>query len=99
MTIYSLDDGRKLLSQVDVVGVSCEKPSTCEVPPTGGTDCTQGDTRLTGGDSASQGNLDFCNDGFWSQVCTLVENEASVACKQLGHLDYTCKYIRCALDA
>lgn len=91
MTFYSLDEGKNLLNQVNVVGVSCQKPKTCEAPPTGGTDCNQGDIRLTGGKPADDGNLEFCNDGYWSPVCSLEALEASVACQQLGHLNYTCK--------
>ena len=91
MTIYSLDDGKNLLSQADVVGVSCQKPTSCKSPPAGGTDCNQGDVRLTGGKSADQGNLEYCSAGFWSSLCMLGALEASVACQQLGHLDYTCK--------
>ena len=90
MTVHSLDDGKKLLNQVNVVGVSCQKPKICEAPPTGGTDCNYGNMRLTGG-NADQGNLEICIDGFWSPVCTLGTFEASVTCQQLGHLDYTCK--------
>ena len=93
MKFYSLDDGKNLVSQVDVVGVSCQKPKTCEAPPTDGADCNQANIRLTGGETANQGNLEFCNDGFWSPVCTLGAFEASVACQQLGHLNYTCKHL------
>ena len=92
MTVNTLNDGKDQLNQVSVAGVSCQKPEICEAPLTGGTDCIQGDIKLTGGNSPDYGNLEFCNDGFWSPLCTLEAYEASVACQQLGHLNYTCKY-------
>ena len=80
---YTLDDGKAILDQVNVAGVSCQK-TACEAPPTGGTNCTPGLIRLVGGNSANEGNLQFCYKGMWSSFCVLGVSEALVACKQLG---------------
>ena len=83
--------GKDLLPTVDVAGITCLIPSDCDVPPTGGTDCQVGEVMLTGGDEKSEGNLEYCSNGYWSPTCTLSEIDASIACKELGFLDYTCE--------
>ena len=96
----SLEDGKALLDQVEVAGVSCQQPNVCETPPTGGNDCAPGDIHLTVGNNSallinsttSQGNLEYCYKGLWSSMCFISESVASVACKQMGSTTYSCKY-------
>ena len=98
-TFLSLEDGKALLNQVEVMGVSCQQPSVCEIPPTGGNDCSPGDIRLTAESNStvqissitSQGNLEYCYKGLWSSICTIAESGASVACKQIGFTSYSCE--------
>ena len=90
-TVYSLQEGKDLLATVDIAGITCLIPSNCDVPPTGGTECQEGDTRLTGDDGESKGNLEYCYNGFWSPSCALSEIDASVACKEFGFTNYTCE--------
>ena len=98
-TSLSLEDGKALLDQVEVAGVSCQQPNVCEIPPTNGTDCTPGNIRLTTQNNStlqintttSQGNLEYCYKGLWSSMCSISESGATVACKQLGFTSYSCK--------
>ena len=98
-TSFSLEDGKALLDQVEVAGVSCKQPNVCEVPLTGGNDCSPGDIRLTVknnpaqqiNSTTSQGNLEYCYKGLWSSVCAISESAATVACKQMGFTSYSCK--------
>ena len=98
-TFLSLEDGKALLDQVGVAGVSCQQPNVCEIPPTGGTNCSPGDVRLTAQNNSTlqinsttaQGNLEYCYKGLWSSMCSISESEATVACKQMGFTSYSCK--------
>ena len=71
--------------------------------------CTNGAVRLVGGTSSNEGKLEYCYNGVWSSVCiNFDDEEATVACKQLGftgspsknvcrnNLKYVCnlKYVR-----
>ena len=47
--------------------------------------CTSGAVRLVGGASSREGKLEYCHNGAWSSVCiNFDDEEATVACKQLG---------------
>ena len=47
--------------------------------------CTNGAVRLVGGASSNKGKLEYCHYGAWSSFCTSFhDEEATVACKQLG---------------
>ena len=47
--------------------------------------CTNGAVRLVGGASSNKGKLEYCHYGAWSSVCYYFhDEEATVACKQLG---------------
>ena len=49
------------------------------------TACTNGAVRLVGGASSNEGKLEYCHYGAWSSVCyNFDDEEATVACKQLG---------------
>ena len=96
--VLSYDEGKTASRYVDVAGVYClPVPPTlppCEFPAssiTGGTDCTHGNLQLQGGQGSSVGRLEFCFNGLWSPFCSLDDSTASVACKQLGFTQYTCK--------
>ena len=98
-TFFSLEDGKALLDQVEVAGVFCQQTNICEIPPSGGSDCSPGDVRLTthnnstlqSNSTSSQGNLEYCYKGLWSSMCSISESGATVACKQLGFTSYSCK--------
>ena len=58
-----------------------------------GTSCAQnGNLRLTGGKNKYEGVLEYCNSGHWSPFCHLDDEEATVACKQLGYQPYASKF-------
>ena len=49
------------------------------------TGCPNGAVRLVGGASSNKGKLEYCHYGAWSSFCTSFhDEEATVACKQLG---------------
>ena len=53
--------------------------------------CSQdGDIRLSGGSNENEGVLEYCYLGYWSPLCSVDDEEATVACRQLGHYQYTC---------
>ena len=89
MTTYELNTGKALLSNVDVVGVSC-KPDLCRDNPTQAPACSvSGSIQLTDG---SKGQLEYCYDGSWTAACSVGLSEATVACRQLGYADNACMY-------
>ena len=47
-----------------------------------------GSLHLTGGNAGNEGVLEYCYYGTWSAFCHLDNNEAAVACKQLGYSQY-----------
>ena len=93
-TSYSLVQGKDLLNQINIAGVMCLIPTDCDVPPTGGADCQNGQSRLTGGNGNDAGNLEYCHNGYWSPICNLALTDAAVACRQFGYEDYSCKYMK-----
>ena len=80
-TTYSLKDGKTKLATVNVAGVRCSVSDNCVTPPTGGTECDNGQVRLTGGNSDKEGFLEYCHKGFWSPYCSLNQTAATVACR------------------
>lgn len=54
-------------------------------------ECTAGDIRLQQGADSSEGRLEFCFHDEWSPFCQLDDEEAAVACKQLGYTEYPCE--------
>ena len=89
---YSLEEGKNKLEEVNVAGVKCYVPNDCVSPPNGGSDCNNGDIRLSGGGN-NEGELEYCYKGLWSPFCSLNETEATVACRQLGYYQSNCKKI------
>ena len=57
-----------------------------------GSSCIDGQLQLVGGQTSNEGRLEYCNQGQWSPFCNLGDEEATVACKQLGHTVYPCEY-------
>ena len=51
-------------------------------------DCSNGDVRLTGGESDSDGTVEVCYNNIWGliHVSGWGESDASVVCRQLGFL-------------
>ena len=47
-----------------------------------------GSTRLTLGITNDQGVLEYCYNGRWSVFCNLDDEEAEVACKQMGYSQF-----------
>jgi len=48
--------------------------------------CTNGEVRLAGGSTISEGRIEVCQDQSWGTICGLgmTPREASVVCRQLG---------------
>ena len=48
--------------------------------------CMNGDIRLIGGSSDSEGRIEICSHGYWGSVCHhhWDDSDARVACRQLG---------------
>ena len=89
---YSLEEGKNKLGKVNVAGVKCYVPDECVSPPNGGSDCNNGEVRLSDS-SKGEGVLEYCYKGLWSPFCSLNETEATVACRQLGYYQSNCKKI------
>ena len=51
--------------------------------------CSSGDIRLTNGRTLYEGRIEVCHNGVWGAICndfwTQSNNNAKVACKQLGY--------------
>ena len=97
-TTLSLTAGKTILKAADVAGVSCHGPPTttppCIAPPPlpPSPNCTNGEIQLVGGQTVAEGRLEYCYNGQWSSFCTLLPMEATLACKELGYTQYTCKH-------
>ncbi|XP_019854464.1 PREDICTED: scavenger receptor cysteine-rich type 1 protein M130-like isoform X2 [Amphimedon queenslandica] len=83
----------------DAAGVRCvDLPSnttndtvvSCSVP---------GSVQLSGGKLESEGVLNYCSNGYWVQFCALDEEEAVVACKQLGYQPFAALISVAELDS
>jgi len=48
--------------------------------------CSDGDLRLRGGNTSSEGRLEICYNKIWGTICNTIWNQinAAVACLQLG---------------
>lgn len=90
---HSLVEGKSLKDVVEVAGVKC-LPNGCFPSTVSGSDCTTGSVRLLGGETADEGNLQYCINGTWSSFCGLELDEATVACRQLGYTSNDCKILK-----
>ena len=100
-TQLSLSAGKKLLPNTEVAGVDCiydePTPPPCIVTPDAdpSDSCsTEGSIRLmkNGVESRLEGRAEYCNGEFWTPLCTMDNRAATVACGQLGHTQYQCRY-------
>ena len=98
--IHSLEEGRQIYNEAEVAGVACNPASptpepteeVCLPKPVGTGDmCVSGDIQL----DDENGMLEYCINGRWSVFCQLTHSEATVACRQLGHVTYTCMQYVC----
>ena len=59
------------------------------------TNCIEsGSVQLIGGATDSEGVLHYCYKGAWVQFCSLGDEEATVACKQLGYEPFASKSVK-----
>lgn len=56
--------------------------------------CKNGDFRLVDGVTANEGRAEYCYNGTWTPLCSMDQNTASIACRQLGYRHYTCMYLQ-----
>ena len=93
-------NGKQAILTDEVAGVDCiyDEPteSPCiENPNVDPSDnCSSaGSFRLTnkGIPSSIEGRVEYCYNGFWTPLCTMDNRLANVACRQLGHTQYSCK--------
>ena len=62
----------------------------CYKPP----NCSIGDLRLVGGNSASEGRVELCTQGLWGTIAAYYHwgsHDANVVCRQLG-LPWECEF-------
>ena len=62
--------------------------TTCVAPTTLPSNCTNGDVRLSGGSSSSEGYVQVCINNAWGSVCgsNWDSQDGNVVCGQLGLL-------------
>ena len=63
-------------------------------------ECNNEEIRLVGGESSDEGRLEICYNDIWTPVCVTYfhDEEAAVACKQLGYTHYSCTYVTLSLN-
>ena len=56
-----------------------------------------GDVRLVGGNSVSEGRVEICYNGVWGSVCNAgwSNGDAAVVCRQLGFQEESKQTIMC----
>ena len=99
LTLLSLENGKDTVQHVDVAGVSCQlSPPTmppCDIPANAvhgvGINCTDGNVTLVDGQLDTEGRLEMCFNNEWTPFCNIDENEALVACRQLGYTQSSCE--------
>ena len=105
VTANSLYTGKKLLGTVDVAGVDCiydaPTPLPCIVNPNidPSNSCTneeKSSVRLikNGVENTTEGRVEYCNGQYWTPLCNMDNKLAAVACRELGHRQYSCMYFK-----
>ena len=58
-------------------------------------ECVNGNMRLVNSidNDPDSGRVEYCFHGDWSPFCGMDDEEATVACKQLGYTDYSCEHL------
>ena len=58
------------------------------VTTSGGSNCSDGEIRLVGGQSQNEGVVEICFSGVWGTICDdgWDSSDARVACRQLGYI-------------
>ena len=101
-TQLSLQNGKLALFENDVAGVDCIYDDPTEPPCNGDAEINPGDAcsspgafrlMLHGNLSTAEGRVEYCYNEFWTPLCAMDERVATVACRQLGHIQYSCKLI------
>ena len=99
-TQLSFENGKLALLENDVAGVDCiydvptEPPCVKNPAIDSSNACSSpGAVRLMnyGNLSTTEGRVDYCYNDFWTPLCTMDQRVATVVCRQLGHLHYSCK--------
>ena len=99
-TKVSIVDGKKALPSTNVSGVDCiydepTEPPCIENPDVDPSDScnSPGSFRLMkkGSVSTNEGRFEYCYNEFWTPLCTMDNRLADVACRQLGHTQYSCE--------
>ena len=50
-----------------------------------GTNCANGDVKLTNGTTTNEGRVEYCYEGEWAPFCDISPTTASAICNQLGY--------------
>ena len=99
-TRLSLYSGKLEQTNTEVAGVDCiydepTEPPCIENPDIKPSDdCNSpGSFRLMkkGSVSTNEGRVEYCYNEFWTPLCTMDNRLADVACRQLGHTQYSCE--------
>ena len=99
-TINGINQGKSLISQVDVAGVDCvydePTPPPCiinpSVNPSEGCNASVSVRLIHNGmEATSEGRVEYCTGQYWTPLCNMDNRAAAVTCKQLGHTQYQCE--------
>ena len=55
--------------------------------------CTDGEFRLSEGESDNQGRVEYCYRGDWTAMCSLTMQTARIVCKSLGYMECVLLFI------
>ena len=49
--------------------------------------CTNGKFRLSNGNNDNQGRVEYCYEGEWTAMCSLMMQAARMICEHLGYIE------------